>query len=116
MICYSIISPASFENVRSKWFPEISHHAPGVPFILVGTKLDLRDDPGTREKLAQQGRAAVSQDQGQRLAAELGAYKLLECSALTQTGLKSVFDEAIRCVLTASANNNKKKASKCVIV
>jgi len=41
LICFSIISPASFDNVKSKWYPEIQHHAPGVPIILVGTKSDL---------------------------------------------------------------------------
>ena len=36
---------------RFKWYPEISHHAPSTPIVLVGTKLDLREDPATIEKL-----------------------------------------------------------------
>ena len=44
LICFSLVSPASYENVRAKWFPEVSHHCPNTPVILVGTKLDLRDD------------------------------------------------------------------------
>ena len=38
----SLISRASFENVKAKWYLELKHHCPGVPMILVGTKLDLR--------------------------------------------------------------------------
>lgn len=30
LICFSLVSPPSFENVRSKWNAEVSHHAPGV--------------------------------------------------------------------------------------
>ena len=44
MMCFSIISRTSFENIKSKWWPEVSHHCPGAPIVLVGTKSDLRDD------------------------------------------------------------------------
>mmetsp|Transcript_8069 Transcript_8069/g.16120 ORF Transcript_8069/g.16120 Transcript_8069/m.16120 type:complete len:194 (+) Transcript_8069:58-639(+) len=103
LICFSIISPSSFENVKAKWHPEIQHHSPGVPFILVGTKLDLRDDPETIGRLQEKRLAPVSAMNGEQLRTELGAYSYLECSALTQKGLKQVFDEAIRCVLVSQA-------------
>lgn len=81
-----------------KWFPEIDHHAPSVPIILVGTKLDLREDPATLESLRAKRMEPVSYDQALIVAKEIRAHKYLECSALTQRNLKSVFDEAIRSV------------------
>lgn len=36
LICFSVASPSSFENVTSKWYPEIKHHCPDAPIILVG--------------------------------------------------------------------------------
>lgn len=83
---------------RAQWYPEIDHHAPGVPIILVGTKLDLRDDEGTKESLRQKKMAPIQYEQAVMVAKEIKAQKYLECSALTQRNLKSVFDEAIRCV------------------
>jgi cell division control protein 42 len=93
LVCFSVTSPASFENVKEKWFPEVHHHCPGVPCLIVGTQIDLRDDPGVIEKLARQKQRPIQPDQGDRLARDLGAVKYVECSALTQKGLKNVFDE-----------------------
>ena len=114
LLCFSITNPTSFENVRTKWYPEIASHAPGVPFILVGTKLDLRNDPETVARLQQKRRMPVNSEDGMQLARELGAYKYIECSALTQQGLKGVFDDSIRCVLDAMKKPKKKK-KKCVV-
>jgi cell division control protein 42 len=93
LVCFSVTSPASFENVKEKWFPEVHHHCPGVPCLIVGTQVDLRDDAQVIEKLARQKQRPVTSEQGERLARELGAVKFVECSALTQKGLKNVFDE-----------------------
>jgi len=109
LICFSIISPASFQNVKVKWYPEIQHHSPSTPFILVGTKLDLRDDPDTLARLKDKSLRPITEAQGHALASELRGYKYLECSALTQKGLKTVFDEAIRCVLIT---NESRKGNK----
>ncbi len=68
----------------------------GVPCLIVGTQVDLRDDPGVGEKLARQKMKPIPVEMGERLARELGAVKYVECSALTQKGLKNVFDE-VRC-------------------
>ena len=32
-------------------YPEVSHHCPNTPIILVGTKADLREDRDTLERL-----------------------------------------------------------------
>ena len=100
---------------QNKWYPEIKHHAPGVPFILVGTKMDLRDDADTQRKMQERGHSPVTLQGGNAKASELGAYKYLECSALTQVGLKQVFDDAIRCVLENLVKPKKKASSKCTI-
>ncbi len=115
LICFSLISPASFENVRLKWFPEISHHCPGKPIILVGTKKDLRDDDATLSYLKEKNLEPISFDAGAQMSKEIGAVKYLECSALTQRGLKNVFDEAIRAVLCPPVKQTKKKKG-CMIL
>eukprot|EP00249_Psilotum_nudum_P017398 c26301_g1_i1 orf=535-933(+) len=44
LLVFSLVSKASYENISKKWIPEIRHYALNAPVILVGTKLDLRDD------------------------------------------------------------------------
>jgi small GTP-binding protein len=90
IIAYSIISPSSFDNVTSKWVPELRHHNPHTPILLAGYKTDLRDDPNVRIR-----GTVKSPAEGQALARSLGlVYR--ECSALTQVGLKGIFDTSVR--------------------
>jgi cell division control protein 42 len=95
LVCYSVTLPASFENVKEKWYPEVRHHCPGVPCLIVGTQIELRDDPSVIEKLSRQRLKPITTKQGKALAREIEAVKYLECSALTQKGVKNVFNEAI---------------------
>ena len=59
--------------------------------------------------MAEKKLAAVSHQQGMQLAKEGKAIKYLECSPLTQTGLKAVFVEAIRAVLQPGGGKGGKK-------
>ena len=88
----------------------------------------------TIEKLRERRMSPISYQQASAMAREIGAVRLvprthprgpiknltptarsyLECSALTQKGLKNVFDEAIRGVL-APAPREKKRSKGCVI-
>ncbi|KNE59176.1 cell division control protein 42 [Allomyces macrogynus ATCC 38327] len=115
LVCFSVVAPSSFENVREKWYPEVEHHCPRVPCLLVGTQIDLRDDPATLERLEKLRQRPITQEQGEALARELHMEKYVECSALTQRGLKNVFDEAIVAALAPPAPKKPKKP-KCVIM
>ncbi|CAG0903380.1 unnamed protein product, partial [Cyprideis torosa] len=78
------VSPVSIENVRANWVPQIQLQCPDVPFLLVGTQIDLRRDAETLEKLADRNQRPFTPEQGERFAEELGAAKYVECSSLTQ--------------------------------
>lgn len=44
MLCFSVDSPDSLENVESKWVGEIAENCPDVKLVLVALKCDLRED------------------------------------------------------------------------
>lgn len=115
IICFSIVNPPSFENVRAKWYSEIKYFCPKTPVILVGTKLDLREDVATLEKLKARHQVPISPQKGIQMAKEIGAIQYIECSALTQRNLSRVFDIAIRAGLGKYKNTKNKRYSRCVI-
>ncbi|XP_063443743.1 ras-related C3 botulinum toxin substrate 1 isoform X1 [Mytilus trossulus] len=115
LICFSLISPASFENVRAKWYPEIVHHCPDTPIILIGTKLDLRDDKEMLESLKSKHLSPITAPQGMALAKDIKAVKYMECSAMTMKGLKPIFDESIRAALNPPPARLRKKKN-CILI
>lgn len=62
----------------SQWFPEISHHAPNIPIILVGTKLDLREDGETINKLRERRMQPIAYQQAAAMARDIGAVRCVE--------------------------------------
>lgn len=88
LICFSVIDPNSFENVKKRWIPEILEYNKKAHFMIIGTQVDLRKDEKTVEKLAKQNLAPVTADQGVKLAKDIKAIQYVECSALTQVYLK----------------------------
>lgn len=105
IICFSLINRSSYDNVKMKWYLEINHYLPLCPFIVVGTKKDLREDPFTCIELEEKGLVwyyhsfwitsyhlrPVTMKEGQALANELGASAYLECSALKSENIEEVF-------------------------
>lgn len=101
IICFSLISPVSLENVPYKWYPEIAHYCPHVPIILVGTKKDMRNIKGKY--------TPITYETGKEMSDRLQVYQYIECSALTQEGLTEVFESAVRSVIQPKIDKKMKK-------
>ncbi|CAN1338090.1 Rac-like GTP-binding protein ARAC7 [Linum perenne] len=97
VLAFSLISRASYENVLKKWMPELRRFAPSVPIVLVGTKLDLREERGYHGNPICS--SVITTAQGEELRKQIGAAAYIECSSKTQQNVKAVFDTAIKVVL-----------------
>ncbi|XP_038076722.1 rho-related protein racA-like isoform X2 [Patiria miniata] len=42
MMLFSVENRSSLESIEGRWLPEIRHHMPDTPILLVATKIDLR--------------------------------------------------------------------------
>ena len=101
MLCFSVDSKDSLENVESKWVGEIADNCPGVKLVLVALKCDLRevageDDEDAPEPSAEQPREKkphISYEQGLEVARRIGAQRYLECSAKSNRGVTECFTE-----------------------
>ncbi len=98
LVCFSVDSQTSFDHVHYKWVPEVSHHCPDSPIILVGTKSDLRQDPSFLAEVEEGNKSLISRIKALELAKEVNATKYMECSAKTQEGLNDVFVKAAEVV------------------
>ena len=63
-----------------------------LPIILVGTKIDLRND---LETLSNQRNDPVTYEMGEQLAHKIKAVKYLECSSSDGTDIEKVLEEAV---------------------
>lgn len=137
MLCFSIDSPDSLENVQTKWVGEIADNCEGVKLVLVALKCDLRNNEDTDVEPTnqleddsfnpynqsgnpyQQQKRLISYEEGLTIAKKVGALRYLECSAKKNRGVNEAFSEAARCALNArpkGANDNDTNKKSCVIM
>ncbi|CAH8470140.1 unnamed protein product [Heterobilharzia americana] len=68
LMCFSIDSTDSLDNIIEKWHPEVKHFCPNVPIILVGNKQDLRSDERAHHELAKVRQELVKYEEGRLMA------------------------------------------------
>lgn len=95
-----------------QWVPEITHHCPKTPFLLVGTQIDLRDDPSTIEKLAKNKQKPITPETAEKLARDLKAVKYVECSALTQVIHINIYIHTHTHILYVNGKITKKREER----
>jgi len=112
LLAFSIDSPDSFDNIQTKWVAEVIHFCPSAPLVLVGNKMDLRDDPATINSLKALNQEPVSYEKGLQCAQKIGANRYMETSAKTGEGVDQLFEVASRLSLLERGKSRK----KCVLL
>lgn len=122
MLCYSVDSKDSLENVESKWVGEIADNCPGVKLVLVALKCDLREGSEDEEEAPaaadgadgpREKKSMIGYEHGLEVARRINALRYLECSAMRNRGVNEAFTEAARVALSVKKD---KEDNKCVVM
>mmetsp|Transcript_16529 Transcript_16529/g.25698 ORF Transcript_16529/g.25698 Transcript_16529/m.25698 type:complete len:205 (-) Transcript_16529:169-783(-) len=109
LLCFSVVWPASYESIQTKWADQMKRLCPSAKLLVVGLKTDLRQDERVVNNLARKGLAPLSVQKGRQLAREVGAERYVECSSICNTGVRDVFEEAVRCCVFGPKMEKEKK-------
>jgi len=89
-MCFSTVSTTSFYNIRDKWIEEVRHYCPEIPYILVGTKTDLRKEGELNNS------DIISTEMGEAMSSNMKMYGYAECSSKDNKGVNEIFQKVVR--------------------
>ncbi|OAF65178.1 Rho-related GTP-binding protein RhoF [Intoshia linei] len=118
LICFSVTNIPSFENVFDKWIPEVKHHCPNTPRLIVGTKIDLRHNVEIVSQLRKNNLNPITSSIVHEYFKKHNMLheEYLECSALTQYGCKRVFERAVLIVIKYRRDAATPSSRKCILI
>ncbi|KAK5109552.1 hypothetical protein LTR62_006903 [Meristemomyces frigidus] len=117
MLCFSVDSPESLENVESKWVGEIAENCPGVRLVLVALKCDLREQGQDGEEGGVElKKPCIDYKAGLAVAEKIKALRYLECSAMKNRGVNEAFTEAARVALQVKNVKGDKQGGCCSVM
>ena len=100
MIVFSVSDPSSFSSVKNKWIPELKHDHPKVPIVLVGNKIDMRED----------AKHFITIEMGKQLASRINASCYIECSSFDDMKVENLFEETVWASLRHAEKRRRKKS------
>ncbi|XP_075609225.1 rho-related GTP-binding protein RhoD [Balearica regulorum gibbericeps] len=117
LICFDVTSPNSYDNILTKWYPEVNHFCKGIPVLLVGCKTDLRQDQEVLHKLQEGRLEPISYRQAKAMARQIHAVSYLECSARYQEKVGDIFTAACSAAFSATHRRRRWRRRKrgCVL-
>ncbi|KAJ7424906.1 Rho-related GTP-binding protein RhoF [Willisornis vidua] len=107
LMCFDVTDRNSFDNILTKWYPEVNHFCKGVPVLLVGCKTDLRRDEEVLRKLRDGRMEPVSRQQGEAMARQVRAVSYMECSARYQENVGNIFVTASSAAMSATRRRQR---------
>ncbi|KAH8828727.1 hypothetical protein DL96DRAFT_1595448 [Flagelloscypha sp. PMI_526] len=108
MLCFDVTNLNTLDKAATSWLRQIRteaslHKGPlrdHIRILLVGTKIELRDDEKVLDKLRDVRAAPYQRFQGEAYAEYLGLSGYVECSTVTMEGVSEVFETAVQLALT----------------
>lgn len=115
LLFYSVASTQSLEIIRSVLYYELQTHIPHVPVVLVASKIDLREDTQTIDKMTDlSGRGPLTTEDGHNQAQFLHTQQYVEVCGVRNEGVTEMFEAAVRAALAARPQKEPKKS--CVVM
>lgn len=96
ILLFSIGHPNSFKAVEERWLPELQHHCPETPVLLIGACSDLRSSETVAARLKANKAAVITRRQGEALAKKLNCISYLEISSLQFKNIESLGKHFLR--------------------
>lgn len=121
--CFSVVDPVSFENIKTKWLPEVKYHmsdgnkdkGSNDVRMLVGLKSDLRDDTKIIQDLKSKNQAPVDANTAREFASK-NHMEYLEVSALQNKNVEQVFVMAVQKFLGEPEEEEAKGDCGCTLL
>ena len=123
LLCFSLVSKKSLQNIETKWFKEVQAYCPGTPCILVGLKCDLiknneaiQNGTDSNDEIndLSKDKLPISFEYIQEMKEKVNAEQYFECSSLENTNVKEIFEYACK-IMIRSHEDASPTNSKCNI-
>ncbi|GFY77712.1 ras-like GTP-binding protein Rho1 [Trichonephila inaurata madagascariensis] len=99
LYCYGVDTPDSLTILQKLLIPKVWKFTKNIPSVLVGNRIDLRNDPETIRRLAQRQMQPLTIDDGRRTRQSFNMNALIECMDVNPSSVCDVFRMALICFL-----------------